>query len=84
MKLKDWPMSHAKRVTKDKRKNPEYHAVGATRRLWTDKDCPAEKSRPNHVKNDQHIGSKRTYGPKNAGQSKHNDALCHLFTPCHL
>ena len=23
----DWPMSHAKRVTKDNRKNPEYNVV---------------------------------------------------------
>ena len=33
----DWLMSHAKRVTKDNRKNPEYHVVAAIRRLWTDK-----------------------------------------------
>ena len=36
-------MSRAKRVTKDNRKNPEYH-VTAIRRLWTDKNCPAEES----------------------------------------
>ena len=29
----DWPMSHAKRVTKDNRKNPEYHVVAAIRKL---------------------------------------------------
>ena len=33
----NWPMSHAKRVTKDNRKNPEYHVVAAIRRLRTDK-----------------------------------------------
>ena len=55
----DWPaVSHAKRVvTKDNKKNPEYHVVAAIRRLRTDKNCPAEKSWPNHVKNEQHIGS---------------------------
>lgn len=44
-------MSHAKRVTDDNRKNPEYHCVvAAIRRLQTDKNCPAERSWPNHVK----------------------------------
>ena len=31
----DWPMSHAKLVTKETRKNPEYHVVSAIRRLRT-------------------------------------------------
>ena len=63
----DWPVSHAKRVTKDSRQNPEYHVVVAIRRLQlrTDKNCPAEKSWPNHVKNEQHIPSKNTYDSKN-------------------
>ena len=46
----DWPMSHTKRVTKDNRKYPEYHVVVAIKRLQTDKNCPADKSWPNHVK----------------------------------
>lgn len=48
----DWPMSHAKRVTNNNWKNPEYHVVTAIRRPLTDKNCPApaEKSWPNHVK----------------------------------
>ena len=25
----DWPMPHAKRVTKDNKKNPEYHVIAA-------------------------------------------------------
>ena len=29
--LADWPMLHAKRLTKDNRKNPEYHFVTAIR-----------------------------------------------------
>ena len=29
-------MSHAKSVTRDNRKNPEYHVVAAIRRLRTD------------------------------------------------
>ena len=36
----DWPMSHAKRVTKENRKNPEYDVVVAIRRLLTDKTVP--------------------------------------------
>ena len=36
----DWPMSHAKRVTKDNGKNPEYLVVAAKRRLRTDKTVP--------------------------------------------
>ena len=31
----DWPMSHAKRVTKDNKKNPDYHVVVTIRRLRT-------------------------------------------------
>ena len=42
MKLKskifaNWPVSHAKRVTRDKRKNPEYHVIAAIRKLQTEK-----------------------------------------------
>ena len=37
--LAHWPMSHAKRATKDKEENPEYHVVVAIRRLWTEKNC---------------------------------------------
>ena len=64
----NWPMSHAKRVTRDNRKNPEYHVVAAIRKLRTDKNCPAGKSWPNHVKNEQHIGSEKTYGPQKTEQ----------------
>ena len=49
-------MPYAKRATKDKRKNLEYYVVVGIRRLLIDKNCPAEKSWPNHVKNEQHIG----------------------------
>ena len=64
----NWPMSHAKRVTRDKRKSLEYRVVAAIRKLRTDKNCPAGKSWPNHVKNEQHIGSEKTYGPTNTEQ----------------
>ena len=37
--LANWPMSHAKRVTWDNRKNPEYHVVAAIRKLQTDRSC---------------------------------------------
>ena len=61
-------MSHAKRVTRNNRKNPEYHVVAAIGKLRTDKNCPAGKSWPTHVKNEQHIGSGKTYGPQKTGQ----------------
>ena len=64
----NWPMSHAKRVKRDNRKNPEYRVVAALGKLRTDKNCPAGKSWPNHVKNEQHIGSEKTYGPQKTGQ----------------
>ena len=32
----NWPMSHAKGVTRDKRKNPEYRVVAEIRKLWAD------------------------------------------------
>ena len=51
-----WPMAHAKRVTRDNRKNPEYRVVAAIRKLRTDTNCPAGKSWPNRVKNEKHIG----------------------------
>ena len=69
----DWPMSHAIRgpkgnrkqqEKKNNRKNPEYHVVAAIRKLRTDKNCPAEKLLPHHVKNDQHMGSKKPTAPK--------------------
>ena len=37
------------------RKNPEYCVIAAIRKLRTDANCPAGKSWPNHVKNEQHI-----------------------------
>ena len=61
----NWSMSHAERMTRDNRKNPEYRAVAAIRKLRTDTNCPAGKSWPNHVKNEQHIGSEKTYAPQN-------------------
>ena len=61
-------MSHAKRVRRDNRKNLEYRVVTTIRKLRKDKNCPAGKSWPNHVKNEQHIGSEKTYGPKNTEQ----------------
>ena len=72
----DWPVSHAKRVTKDNRQNPEYRVLVAIRRLVlqlrTDKNCPAEKSWPNHVKMSSISDLKKTIRPQN--YTKHNDA----------
>ena len=80
----DWLMPNAKRMTKDNKKNPEYHVVARIRRPRSDKNCLAEKSWSNHVKNEQYIGSKRPTPPpppkkkkkkkKITGQSKHNEA----------
>ena len=47
--LANWSMSHAKRVTRDNWKNPEYHVTVALRNLRTDTNCPAGKSWLNHV-----------------------------------
>ena len=69
-------MSHAKHVTRDNRKNPEYHAVAAARKLRTDTNLSRRKSWPNHVKIEQHIGSEKTYGPKNTGQF---NMMVHFF-----
>ena len=66
-------MCRAKCMTRDNRKNLEYHVAAAIRKLCTDTNCPAGKSWPNHVKNEQHIGSEKTYGP-NKILEKHNDA----------
>ena len=79
----NWPMSHAKRVTRDNRESLEYRAVTAKRKLRTDTKCPAGKSWPNHVKNEQHIGFEKTYGPKHTEQlnimmqrTAHKNAAC--------
>ena len=42
--LANWPMPHAKRVTRDNRKNSEYRVVAAISKLRTDTNCPAGKS----------------------------------------
>ena len=48
----NWPMSHAKRVTRDNtcRKNPEYRVIAAIRKPRTDTNCPAGESWQNYVK----------------------------------
>ena len=63
----NWPMSHAKRVTKDNRKNPEYRVIAAIRKLRTDK-LSRRRIMAKPCKNEQHIGSEKTYGPKNTEQ----------------
>ena len=63
-----------KRVTKDNRKLKSRISCGCRDKETANRqNCPAEKSLANHVKNKQHIGSEKTYGRKNNGQSKHND-----------
>ena len=46
----NWPMSHAKRVTRDNRKSPEYRVVAAIRKLRTD----SVLKRPNKVETAVH------------------------------
>ena len=88
--LANWPMSHAKRVTRDNWKNPEYRVIAAIRKLRTGTNCPAGESWLNHVKNEQHIGSEKTYGPKNTEQqnilmqrtANENAACLHVRRVC--
>ena len=61
MKLKDWATVTCKTYDKGKREKSRI----SCRCRDTDKNCPAEKSWPNHVRNEQLIGSKKTYGPQN-------------------
>ena len=81
----NWPMSHAKRETRDNRKNPEYRVVAAIRKLRTDANCPAGKSWPNHVTIEQNIESEKTYGPQNNEQLNimmqrtANDRQCYVW-----
>ena len=46
--LANWPMSHAKRVTRDNWKNPEYHVVAAIR-------YPLDSSGPPRQENTQRV-----------------------------
>ena len=74
-------------VTAWHRKNPEYLVVAAIRKLRTDKNCPAE----NHgqtmlIKNEQHIGSEKTYSPNSNKRVKnsfsHSGILFKLLIYC--
>ena len=69
----NWPRSHEKRVTRDNRKGPEYRVVAAIRKLRTVRNCPAGKSWPNHVINEQQNLArfgKMVHTMKNETQSK--------------
>ena len=70
----NWPMSHAKRVTRDNWKNPEYHVAAAIRYLRTDTNCPAGKSWPNHVKKMSSISDLKRPRAQRILDSKHDDA----------
>ena len=69
----NWRMSHAKRVTRDNRKNPEYRVIAAIRKLRTDK-LSRRRIMAKPCKNEQHIGSEKTYGHKIYWTAEHNDA----------
>ena len=61
--LTHWPMSRAKHVTRDNKRNPEYHVAAVIRKQWTDTVSHRKiMAKPNQ--NEQHIGSEKTYGPK--------------------
>ena len=55
------PRGHALKVLGN-RENPEI--LEFLSKLRTDKNCPTEKSSLKHVKNEQHIGSEKTYSPR--------------------
>ena len=59
-------------VRRDNRKNLEYRVLAAIRKLRTDtnRQCPAGKSWSSHVKNEQHIGPEKIYGPQNTEKLK--------------
>ena len=66
----NWPMSHAKRVTRDNRKNPEYHVVAAIRKT-VDRHKMSRRTE-NHGQTMLKMSSisdlKRPVAPKNTGQ----------------
>ena len=63
-----WPMSHAKRVTRDNRKNPEYRVVAAIRKLRTDKTVPQENHGQTMLKMSSISDLKRPTVPQNTEQ----------------
>ena len=70
--------SHTKRVTQDNRQNPEYHVVVAITRMRTDKTCSAENTWLNHLKNKQHIETKKELRPtkaQNTMNGLHKDSV---------
>ena len=65
-----WSMSHAKRVTKDNKKTPEYYVAAAIRKLRTDENSPQKNHGQTMSKMSSiYIGSEKSYGPQNTGQS---------------
>ena len=61
----DWSMLHVEHVTRNNRKNPEYHIVAAVRQTRADKKCPTEKSCPkNMLKMNSISDLKRPTAPK--------------------
>ena len=74
LEFKLFRLANVTNKTHDKGQQEKCLVVAAIRKLRTDRNCPAAKSLPNHVKNEWRIGSKKTYGPNNSGQSKHIDA----------
>ena len=68
----NWPMSHAKRVTRDNWKNPEYHVAAAIRYLRTDTNCRKIMARP--CKKMSSISDLKRPRAQKILDSKHDDA----------
>ena len=65
-------------MTQDNRQNPEYDVVVAITRMRTDKTCSAENTCLNHLKNKQHIETKKELRPtkaQNTMNGLHKDSV---------
>ena len=78
----NWPLLHAKRVTRDNRKNPEYRVVAVLRKLRTDTNRPAGKLYGlTMLKMGSISDLKRPTAPKT---DEHNDAKNGILHHCLL
>ena len=73
--LANWPMSDAKRVTRDNRKNPEYRVVAAIRKLRTDTTVPQENHGQIMLKMSSISNLKRPTAPKILKRTVEHNAM---------
>ena len=59
-----WPMSHARRVTRDNRKKSKISCRCRDKETADRQKLSRRKIEAKPFKNEQHIGSEKTYGPK--------------------